>query len=1127
MLRLSRKSGKAERCGIAAPCGLEHQRGESVNKLFRIFSLCTYIPILAFSVFTASAQNATGTITGSVRDSSGAAVADADILIEESETGIIHRTKTNDSGSYTITLLPVGVYTASAEKTGFKIAKQQNIPLNITDVARADFKLDIGPQSDTVTVSASNVLLNTENAEVATTVSERQITELPSQGRNFQDLLLLDATSYATQGNTEAGFRAASTMGDGTSIAGVGGARSASSGFLIDGLNNRDMAFGAAILLPSIEVIQQFKIQTKTYSAEYGGAANQIQIHYKSGTNAFHGSAFEFLRNDYLNATPYGQTTVPRSNYNQYGYALGGPVIIPKIFNGRGGTFFFANYEAIKNKKSTTLQHLFVPTDAQWAGQFSKTIKDPLTGLPFPGNQVPASRVSQFAKGYQNFVLRPNSTLPTGNYVGSAPSPTIGDQQNYRIDQNIGTKNSFFVRYSTYANSATTGGLNGTGLSGQTIAVANNHAYQASYTRVFSPNLVNQVTFGYVFADFSLTAPTISAGDLATFGIQGGFTTQPTPEIPGVSLTGSGLTGWGTGSNFPTLDTTKYYNGADTLTLVHGNHTLNMGFSILNWSHVNGKGANLGVWAFNGQYSGDTFADLLLGNPSTININVPSPLAPTAADAVFTYPQYTWATYVQDGWKVSRRLTVDAGLRYEFFLPVREAQDRFDWFNFDAPGGGLCTANQVAANAVGQNGLLKYCGHSQNGSPKLSFAPRLGIAYLPFEGSEKTVIRAGYGLFYDFTDDGSDAVNASSNYPFLGQQAFLGTPVTNVLSTSMPLLPITTLRPIQLSDLSRAYLAPSVYKRPYTQNWTFAVEHSPFKDTTIAVGFQGSTGTHYPTRYSLNQPLPYDPAHPTPISARRPYPNFGEVYPEAFALSSNYNAATVSARHDSRSLVLTAAYAFSKSLDIRSGTFTASSGGAGQVSNARNFSQDYGQSDFDVKHRAVFSFVYQLPFGRGQQFLQHVNRSVDILLGGWQANGVVTLQGGFPFSINAADTGGLIDGPFLRADQIGNPYPAGFQKTPQHWFSPAAFAQPAPGIPGNSGRNIIRGPGSEILNLSVIKNVQMIDRVRLQMRLEAFNALNHANYGVPGHSTATPSSLGIITGALPSRVLQIGGKIVF
>lgn len=1077
------------------------------------------------------AQNGTATITGTISDTTGGAVPDAQIAAKNVQTGVIYHVHTSATGDYTLPLLPVGIYDVSAEKQGFSIAQKTRIHLNIADVSRVDLTLSVGSTSTTVSVSASTVELNTENAEESSTVSDKLVSELPLNGRNFLQLQLLDGTAYETDNTVVAEFRPSQLLADGGTV-GIGGSRQTSAGFLIDGLNNRDIGYGAPILIPSIDALEQFKEQSKTYSAEYGGEANQIQLHFKSGTNSLHGTAYEFVRNNDFDSRGFLEPSVPALNQNQFGYSFGGPIFIPRLYDGRNKTFFFANYEGLRVKSQSAPIYQTVPTSAQWSGQISENpIVDPVTGQPFAGNQVPSGRISQFAKAFQQYVVTPNTNSPLGNWVGSVNTPTTADQQNYKFDEHLTSKDSLFFRYSTSTNESTSNGPNGTGIYNQTIEDTSNQAYQISYTRMFSPNLVNQATYGHVQANFNSLGPTISESALTPFGINGGFSPQPTPEIPLVIFEGNsgGLPEFGVNPNLPQLDETEYWNGFDDMTWTHGRHTIDAGFSDLNWNHTYGKGANLGQWTFNGQYSGDPFADFLLGNPYQISISVPSPLALTAADAVFQYPQYTFAIWGQDSWKQSRRLTINAGLRYEFYLQAHEAQGRYMWFNPNVPGGAECTANQTAAQDVGQSGLLSYCGPNPTASPRLSFAPRLGIAFLP-TNNEKTVLRAGYGIFFDAGDEG-DTVNASDNYPFLGAQSFNGTPGTDILSTSMQIPAITSLVPVSTSDLGLIFLATNKKENPYIGQWTLSVEHQPFPNTAIEVAYEGSLGIHASSRLNLNQPLQYDPSNPLSVAARRPYPSFGDVYAQTFTFPSNYNAGTLRVRHTGASLVLMAAYTLSKSMDERSGEFGASpgdvNGWAGPM-DAANPRLDYGRADFDIRQRVIVSAVHELPVGRGKRFLANVNTPVNEVIGGWELTGIATFQTGLPFSIGAADTNGVIDTNGQRADLVGNPFPSGFQKSANEWFNTAAFTQPDPGIYGTSGRNILSAPGVVNFDTSLDKSFNVTEHARFQFRAEAFNVFNHTNLGIPNNFIPPAGTgFGAISSAAPARVLQFGGKMIF
>jgi hypothetical protein len=1100
-----------------------------MNRFHLAIGACFIASILILQPPIAVAQNGTGTITGTVSDQSGSVVPNAGVSIVETQTGIKHATTTSSSGAYTVTELPVGIYNVSASKQGYKVAKQDGLRLNITDVARVDLSMAVGSADETVTVTASGVELNTENAEVATTISDREVSDLPLNGRNFQQLMTLDGSAYSIGGSVQNQFRGSQSVYGG-GVVGAGGSRSDDVGFLIDGLNNRDIGFGSAILIPSIDALQEFKFQTKTYSAEFGGASTQVQLHFKSGTNSLHGTAYEFVRNNDFDAKAFNETSIPRLDQNQFGYSLGGPVFVPKLYNGRNKSFFFANYEGVRIKANSAPQFFWVPTADQWAGKIGQNIIDPLTQKPFPGTDgqtVPSSRISQFAKGYQALALQPNSTSQYGNYEGEAGNPDTENQQNYKFDQNLGANDSVFFRYSRSSNFGTTGSLDGTGDSASTTTQTQNDAYQVAYTHTFSPRLVNMATFGYVFANFDTVAPEISQTQLSAFGIQGGFTPQPTPEVPLLTLNNTVIDGMGTNNNWPQIDQTKYYNEADSLSYTRGNHSLSAGFSFLNWSHYYGKGANLGDWTFDGRYSGNTFADLLLGNPSAYSINVPSPYAETAADAVFTFPQYTWSAYIQDAWKANRRLTVNLGLRYERLSIDREKEDRYLWFDPSVAGGAECTANRASAQAAGGSGLLVYC--PQRSAPKVSFAPRLGIAYLPFRNSEKTVIRAGWGVFFN-TVDGQDYVNDSDNYPYLGAESANGTPVTNILSTSTPIPAITTLRSVESSDLGFVDLGEIKMLRPYSQNWNLSVEHTPLKDTTVELSYAGSIGTHQVTRYNLNQPLQFDPSNPQSVAARRPYQAFGDVYSRIYGLSSNYNAGTVKVRHESRMLVLTAAYTYSKSLDVRSGE---DGGGGAEVNgwagpmDSQNLRLDYGPSSFDAKQRAIISFLHNIPVGHGQRFLPTANKAVDAIVDGWSLNGIVTLQSGFPISIASWDLNGMLDTFSQRADVVpgASLYGPG-TKTPAKWFNTAAFTQPAQGMFGTASKGIIRGPGSENFDLSLFKNFSITEKAKFQFRAESFNALNHTNYGVPDYNQED-SAFGTINSSAPGRIIQLGGKVVF
>jgi hypothetical protein len=1095
-----------------------------MKKLLYLLSLAVVCAACCPPALAQTSGNAQ--LNGAVTDSSGAVVPDAQITVTNTQTGVMRKTLSNASGNYSVPLLPVGVYDIRGEKTGYAAARVTGLTLNIGDSGRADLTLTVGSVSAEVTVTSNTSQVDMENAEVSQVVSERSVSQLPLNGRDFTELMVTDASAYVTSNSPIASFRPTQGL-----QVGVGGGRVTSNGYMVDGMNNRDYAFAAPLLLPSIDAIQEFKVDSKTYSAEYGGTSNQVNIHFKSGTNELHGSVYDFLRNSALDAKNYfdsPSTKKARLEQNQFGYSLGGPIYIPKLYNGKNKSFFFANYDGTRRSQASAASYGLLPPAAQLGGQFTSTIIDPTTGLAFPNNQIPSSRISAFAKEELKFAVTPNTTTAGYNFFGNVSLPSTIDQQNYKFDQNFGSHDSVFFRYSYSPTETGNGGFNASGVYGSSNSVTNIRQYQASYTHTFSPSIVNQVTFGFSKAQFNTYAPSISMTDYTAFGVQGGLPDVTNPEIPEVDFLGTAFSSMGSSNNWPFIDSTNYWTEADTLSIIKGRHTINVGFSLLNWSRTNGRGANLGHWQFSGQATGNTVADFLLGYPAIVFVNVPTPLAPTASKALFVFPQYTYAPYVEDSWQVSHRLTISSGMRYEFYQQAREKDNAYFWFDSSAPGGVECTASQAAINDGAGSSLLKYCGANPGPSPKLPFAPRVSAAFLPTK-SDNTVVRAGFGLFFDGFEE-QDEINAATHYPFIGSETLTAVPGVNLISASTPLPSITKIGPATGSEVGGWTFAPNPKKNPYVEQWTLSVERAIGSKTTLDVSYQGSAAKHLPSRTDINQPSYYNPANPMSVAARRPFQNFADVYDLECEFFSKYNAASVKLQHASKTFVMTAAYTFSKSMDDRSGTFGvgADINGWAAPMDSKNFVRDYGLSSFDLHHRAVVSFVSLIPVGRGQRLLPNMNRAADTFIGGWQFNGIVTAQSGFPFSIAGDDVGGLLDSYVQRANFVGNPYPSGFNKSIKQWFSPSAFAQPASGVYGNSRRNILRAPDYVNFDLSLSKNFNIVEGKQLQFRCESFNAFNHAQFAYPQDDVNSPA-FGQITNTASGlgRVLQVALKAVF
>jgi hypothetical protein len=960
---------------------------------------------------------------------------------------------------------------------------------------------------------------------VSQVISQEQVVDLPLNGRNFTELLLLGGGAYKTSGGQSSGARPL----NGGDI-GIAGARYSSTSYLLDGMTNRDIDAGPPILMPSIDAIQEFKEQTGTYSAQYGSSAIQVNLHFKSGTNQLHGTGYDFIRNDAFDARNFFDgPSIAKLRQNQFGYSLGGPVYIPKLYDGKNKSFFFANYEALRTRQDAN-GYVLVPNPNQLQGNFSSLttpILDPSTGLPFAGNLIPSSRISAFATEYRKYFLTPNTNAAQGNWFGDVSTPTNGDQQTYRFDQIFGPKDTVFFRYTTNLLHATTGGPNATGDSGQTTRRADVQNYQGSYTRTVKQNIVNQFQIGYIYADNASGAPLISAASLAALGIKGGFPSIPSPELPLVSFVGDGLTSGGTDLNYPTLDHTSIWDTSDSLNIVKGAHTLNFGFSYRNWVRTNGKGANLGDYGFNGYATGNPVADFLLGLPASVEIPQPTPLAQAASQVAFKYPQFSVGPYVEDSWKVNRQLTVTAGLRYDFYSLPREQNNRWWWLDPTVPGGGICFADKqvVAAGAGGDIG--HYCGSTTPGSAQKSvFAPRVGMAFQPVAGG-KTVIRSGWGIFYDTPEQGDD-VNVSNIYPFFQNGGYQTGPGLTPISLSQPFPSVTSFSPVQPSQLGFVFSAPLYVKNPYYEQWSFTVERQLASSTKLEVGYLGSEAHHLPTRIYLNQPYPYDPANPTSFVARQPYPNFGDLFGQEYRGNSNYNALNVRLEHRSGDLTLLAVYTWSRSMDDRSAQFglTGDANGWSAPLDSRDMRLDYARSTFDVPQRFVGSFMYQIPVGKGKRIFNNMPRPVDLLAGNWQVNGIVTVQTGFPFTIEAADLDSEIGTFAQRANVSGNPLPSGLNQNIDHWFNTSVFSQPAIGRFGNTGRNILNGPGLTNVDLSLFKSIPVTERLKLQLRFESFNLFNHAQFQIPDNDVNSPT-FGVIGSANPGRIIQLAGKIIW
>jgi outer membrane receptor protein involved in Fe transport len=1186
--------------------GERTQTGRNLNMKMKGLVFALFLLVTGGVVYGQAGD--TGTILGTVTDSSGAVVADAKVQITNIATGITTDARTSGNGDYTAPYLKPGTYKITVEASGFEKSVVNDVSLAVAQDARINVTLKPGAVNLSIEVQANAVALDTETSSVSQLVSQQQVEQLPLNGRNFLSLLFIGAGAVQTTGE-----QGQMRQGEGNAIS-INGGRPTSNNYTLDGLVNTDTSLNTPAVILSQDAIQEFKVQSETYSAEYGFSANQINIVSKSGTNQLHGTAFEFLRNDAFDARSTFQTTIPELRQNQFGLVLGGPIYVPKVYDGRNKTFFLVNYEGWRIRNGTN-GFFNVPDPAQLSGDFSNsgllTVAqgcvpsattfcmpvDPNTGQPFPGNKIDSSRFSRLAQVGLAAKLFPApnclSSGCLGNFRLNTTLANTVDQQTYKLDQNLGRFGSVFFRYTKaqYSNQ----NINGSTTVPFGIGIFNeqSNSWQISHTITLWHNNVNNFRFGHLDPSALQGGNPAPASDVTALGLTGVFQNLPSYArlYPSITLQGLANTGFGSQVNDATTSDVPVWEFADSLSLIRGKHTVTVGVDYRRWvSKRNLSSDFLGHYTFqndtilnNGSSTGfrgepangcatvtcgtgNSIADMLLGYYHDVSTFLPGPFSPSGvAGNLNKYHFQYLAPFVQDDWKVTSKLTVNLGLRWDYRSVPYEETNKMFWFDLANPKGGLCFADQKLGTstvsglggpiAPDGNGFYRYCGRNNpaDGSKK-PFAPRIGFAWRPF--GNKTVVRGGYGLFFDSAET-REIDDSGDIYPFVVRAADNATTdatLPKLTNNMFPPVPLHQVTPAIDGSQFFAVIISERPRNPYVQQWSLSVQRELARDTTLEVNYVGNKGTHLLNRFNIGQPVP--PANPTlcdpstggsptaadcPAAVRRPFANITSA--NGFLDSewngySNYNAANVKLERRTSSMAIVAVYTWAKSMDDKSAAagVGATNAFAGHM-DEHNPSRDYGLSDFDVPQRFVTSFVYQLPVGRGRRFLSSANKAVDLIAGGWQVTGITTFQKGFPFSVLAADKLGLLTSFTQRANQIGQAYPSGFQKSINEWFNTAAFTQPLAGQFGSSGRNILRQPGINNWDVGLGKTLNFTERIGFQFRAEAFNVFNHTQYGYdPFTSTGIGSSVdnnpndpqyGKVIAARPGRILQLGAKFVF
>jgi len=1037
------------------------------------------LALLPFAVFPIHAQSVRGAIVGRVTDGSDKPVPMASITFVDEETNRERALKTDRQGQFAVTMLPPGEYRIEASAPGFR-ASTRTVNLLVNQEVNIEVPLLPERLNEQVNVTAQAGVLNTDSAAMSDVFQNRQIVDLPLDGRNFYALtLLIPGSAPAAQGS------AGSDRGDFTFN--VDGAREDANNYLLDGVYNGDPKLNGFSVAPPVDAVREYEVIISTSDATFGRSAGaQINVVLKSGTNNIHGTVYEFFRNADLDATNYFAlkgVTAPADIRNQFGASFGAPIKKNK-------TFVFADYEGWRIRDGIVLV-TNVPTAAERVGDFSHSTLVPIdvyTGLPFPGNIIPQNRLDPIALKIAALYPLPNQSTPGQNYVGSPVQKDDNDHFDIRLDHNINRSTDLSFHYS-FGNRSYYEPYGAPGSSAEVPGYGNNvprtsQNVMFGLTHTFAPTLVNEIRLGYDRISLQVNQQNQDINVNSAVGLP---TPSANPRDQGLSeIVVSGFATLGDEINNPQSDTANVYQIVDSASWAHGSHLLQFGFDIRDMQqNAFADVESRGLIEFTG-YTGNALAEMLqdaLSDSALGTLNNPQHLRTRSYDF-----------YAQDKYRVRPNLTLTLGLRYEYNSPAVDAQNRATLYN-------AATGTIVP---VGQNGVPR-AGYNPDYN---NFAPRLGIAWTPGSAG-KWVVRTGYGIYYDQT-----ALSYSEGLyfspPYFISQIFIP-------SQQLPVVledPFPANFPQYIPNSGFTYQRN--LRTPYVQQWNFGIQREVTKSSFAELSYVGSKGTKLIDNRDINQ------ANASPQQPNlRPNPAFADIDAYESRGNSNYNALQVRFTHRLHAgLTALASYVWSKSIDDASGFFS-SAGDPNFPQNSNDTRADRGLSNFDIRQRFVASYTYDLPFPTKNRLLR-----------GWQTNGVWTFQTGQPFTvtlqpgIDNSNTGlpaigfGVVD----RPNVVGNPKIS--NQTPAHWFNTAAFVTPPYGTFGNAGRNILEGPGFSSVDVSIFKTTKINEHAALQFRTEIFNLFNRPNFALPDSFVGDPSFGSILSAATPRRV-QFALKILF
>jgi hypothetical protein len=1146
--------------------------------------------LLLTAVGNLPAQSALGTITGTITDPTGSPVPDVEVIVKATATGLTFRGRTNDTGVYVIPNLPIGQVEITASATGFKQVQRTGINVEVAQRLRVDLALQVGEVSESIQVVAEVPRVQTEDSSLGTVVEQKRISELPLNGRHVFNLVKVVAgvvpRAASTDGFAEVSNQTFSQMR-------FNGGPAYGNQFFLDGVSNSAAVHNEISVVPMADAVQEFRVETNALKAEFGqtagGVVNAVT---RSGGNELSGSLYEFFRNDALDSrNAFSTQPDPRTGrlkqvlrYNQYGGTFGGPVWLPKVYDGRNRTFFFTGLEQWKWRSTGAPRIGTVATPEQRRGDFSRTfdargnlipIYDPATTRPnpngsgfvrdpFPGNIIPSNRFDPLALRVLEYMPLPNAT-PTDAFtnannlvslVGSSSDQTVFTG---RLDHRFTEMDNMFFRYSSTRNTL----LNrGWGLGVADPAARNdqrdNHNSVFAYTKTISATVINDVRLGVTRQYLPFLHPSFDQGLPATLGYP---RIIPQDAFPPVQI--SGLLSVGNADFSGGLRAQNIAQVVEQLSLIRGSHSIKAGMDLRQWrlSFINRLNPS-GNFTFNQALTGDPLqpagtgfglATFLLGEVSGGNLGY---------RPFFQFRGMPLGTYVQDDWKITPRLTLNLGLRYDVVFGLTELHNRRS--NFDP----------YAINPeTGMPGVLTYGGvgdvpESFINRDNNNFGPRFGIAWDPF-GDGRTAIRAGYSLIYAMIESGAMVPDNANALGFSVDTPFVPAGGGPVRAFRFSEGPSALLQPLGSAGGPSAFRGQNVRaqdrnsKTPYMQQWNVAIQRSLGWGWTVQAAYVGSKGTNlFGGNYDLNQLDPQYFSLGLALQDQVPNPFFGQIrtgalsgatvarsqllrpFPDYLTVATWGNANLSSIYH---SLQLSAEKRFSNGMSVLasytkakliSECFAIGGGNSGDacVGEYRlgrfNRRLDRSLDQDDISDRFVISGLYEIPIGKGRLLLSNPHPVLGAILGGWQINGIGTFQVGTPLAVRGSNNFTGINYP----DIVRDPTLPGSERTPVRWFDTDAFRNPADFTIGNAPRTLpkTRGPGLQDVSFSLFKTFQFRERVRLEARGELFNALNTVNYNAP-NVTFSPNrqgqnvnaNFGRITGALDARRAQLGLRLAF